>query len=191
MSRNDALALDANFENWRQKRFPTPPKDLNVFEYYCVDQFLRQFDLSDAQLKTGLIGKSGDGGVDALYMFVNGELVDADTELNPKTPNRVKIVAMQIKEGEGFSPTAVDKLYFFSDDLFDLLRMKVDYHQKYHDDLVKNPTLIRDDFFSTLLSPNCAGAFAEADPWRAWPLAAGAAALSLFRAVMLTSRHDG
>ena len=33
MSRNDALALEANFTAWQQKRFPTPPKDLNVFEY--------------------------------------------------------------------------------------------------------------------------------------------------------------
>src|SRR5664279_358327 len=80
MSSNEAVALDANFKGWHEKRFPTPPKDLNVFEYYCVEQFLRPFDLSDSQLKTGLIGGPKDGGVDALFMFVNGELVDAETE---------------------------------------------------------------------------------------------------------------
>jgi hypothetical protein len=36
---NDASALDTNFTSWRDKRFPTIPKDLNVLEYYCAEQF--------------------------------------------------------------------------------------------------------------------------------------------------------
>jgi hypothetical protein len=50
MSSNEAVALEANFKSWQEKRFPTPPKDINVFEYYCIDQFLRPYDLSDSQL---------------------------------------------------------------------------------------------------------------------------------------------
>jgi hypothetical protein len=146
MSSNEAIALDANFKSWQEKPFPTPPKDLNVFEYYCVDQFLRQFDLSDSQLKTGLLGASKDGGVDALYMFINGELVDAETELQPKSPNRVSLVVMQMKEGEGFSPVAVDKLNFFADDLLELTRKKADYHQAYRDELIKAMRLVKDKY---------------------------------------------
>jgi len=85
---------------------------LNIFEYYCTEQFLRSYDLSDSQLKSGLVGGGKDGGVNSLFMFVNGELVDAESELDPKTPNTVKILIMQVKEGEGFSPVAVDKFYF-------------------------------------------------------------------------------
>ncbi len=144
MSSNEALALEANFKGWQEKRFPTPPKDLNVFEYYCVDQFLRPFDLSDSQLKTGLIGGAKDGGVDALYMFVDGELVDAESELDPKNPNRVKLLIMQMKEGEGFSPAAVDKLYFFADDLLELTRKKAAYHQQYREELITAMRLFKD-----------------------------------------------
>jgi hypothetical protein len=50
MGANDALALEANFTSGRDKRFPTIPKDLSVFEYYCAEQFLRSFDLSDTQI---------------------------------------------------------------------------------------------------------------------------------------------
>jgi AIPR protein len=146
MSSNEAVALDANFKSWQEKRFPTPPKDLNVFEYYCVDQFLRQFDLSDSQLKTGLIGGGKDGGVDALYMFVTGELVEAETELDPKTPNQVRLLVMQMKEGDGFSPVAVDKLNFFADDLLELTRKKADYHQTYRDELIKVMRLVKDKY---------------------------------------------
>jgi AIPR protein len=146
MSSNEAVALDANFKGWQEKRFPTPPKDLNVFEYYCIDQFLRPFDLSDSQLKTGLIGGPKDGGVDALYMFVNGELVDVETELDPKTPNTVKLMILQVKEGEGFSPVAVDKLNFFSDDLLELTRKKADYHQTYRPELITAMRLFKDKY---------------------------------------------
>ena len=146
MSSNEAVALEANFKGWQEKRFPTPPKDLNVFEYYCVDQFLRAFDLSDSQLKSGLIGGPKDGGVDALYMFVNGELVDAETELDPKTPNAVRLLIMQVKEGEGFSPVAVDKLNFFSDDLLELTRKKADYHQAYRPELITAMRLFKDKY---------------------------------------------
>jgi len=146
MSSNEAVALEANFKSWQEKRFPTPPKDLNVFEYYCVDQFLRQFDLSDSQLKTGLLGGGKDGGVDALYMFVSGELVETETELDPKAPNQVRLLIMQMKEGEGFSPVAVDKLNFFADDLLELTRKKADYHQTYRDELIKAMRLVKDKY---------------------------------------------
>jgi hypothetical protein len=146
MSSNEAVALDANFKSWQEKRFPTPPKDINVFEYYCVDQFLRQFDLSDSQLKTGLLGGGKDGGVDALYMFVTGELVDSETELDPKAPNQVRLLIMQMKEGEGFSPVAVDKLNFFADDLLELTRKRADYHQAYREELIKAMRVIKDKY---------------------------------------------
>jgi hypothetical protein len=86
MPTNDALALDANFLKWKTNRFPNGDKGINVFEYYCVEQFARQFDLSDSQIKAGIVGKGGDGGVDAFYIFANGEMVDAETELDAKDP---------------------------------------------------------------------------------------------------------
>jgi hypothetical protein len=146
MGANDVLALEANFKTWQEKRFPVPKKDINVFEYYCIDQYLRQFDLSDGQLKTGLIGGGGDGGVDAMYMFVNGELIEAESELDPKTPNNVKLVLIQAKEGEGFSPIAIDKLNWFVDDLLDLCRKKSEYHSTYRPALVGLMRLFKDKY---------------------------------------------
>ena len=53
---------------------------------------------------------------------------------------------LQVKEGEGFSPLSVDKFYWFSDDLFDLTRMKAEYHSQYHDDLIAAMRLIKDKY---------------------------------------------
>jgi len=146
MPRNDVLALDANFKGWEEKRFPNPAKGFNVFEYYCVEQFARSFDLGDSQLKTGIVGAGQDGGVDAFYILANGELVDSETELDPKDPPSFKLLIMQIKSDEGFSPIAVDKMYWFTDDLLDLSRKKAQYHSTYHADLAALIRLFKDKF---------------------------------------------
>lgn len=146
MGTNDVIALEANFKSWRENRFPTPKKDVNIFEYYCIEQFLRLLDPSDNQLKSGITGGGKDGGVDGMYMFVNGELVDAESELDPKTPNDVKLIIIQVKEGEGFSPVAVDKLFWFTDDLLDLTRKKADYHSTYRPELIALMRLFKDKY---------------------------------------------
>ena len=92
------------------------------------------------------IKNGGQVSVDSMFMFVNGEMVDPESELDPKTPNTVKILVMQVKEGEGFSPIAVDKFYWFADDLFDLTRKKADYHQSYRTELITAMRLFKDKY---------------------------------------------
>jgi len=84
MGQNEVIALEANFDSWKTTRFSGAKKNFYAFEYYSIEQFLRPYGLSDLQLQSGLIGASKDGGVDALYTLVNGELVDVETELDPK-----------------------------------------------------------------------------------------------------------
>jgi hypothetical protein len=137
MGKNDVLALENNFSTWKSSRFPNPPKDLNIFEYYCIEQFARPFDLGDSELKSGMVGGGQDGGVDAFYALANGDLIDEETELQPKQRPDFKLLIMQVKSDEGFSPAAVDKLYWFTDDLLDLSKKKAEYHSTYHAQLAR------------------------------------------------------
>jgi hypothetical protein len=144
MPSNAVIALDSNFKLWTDKRFPDPAKRKNVFEYYCIEQFARSFDLSDSELRAGMVGGPKDGGVDAFYVLANGEAIDSEFEIDPKDPPDFKILIIQSKSDEGFSPVAVDKLYWFLDDLLDLSRKKADYHSTYHDDLVSLMRVFKD-----------------------------------------------
>ena len=147
MSKSATVALNANFKYWKEKRFPKPKEtDPNYFEYYCIIQFLKSFVIGDSQIKTGHIGASLDGGVDAFYAFIDGELVDPEMELDLKADNPVRVIIMQMKETEGFSPTAVDKLYWFIDDLLDLPRKKADYHKTYRPELISLMRSFKDKF---------------------------------------------
>ena len=147
MSKSAAVALEANFKLWREKRFPNPkPTDPNYFEYYCIIQFLKSFVIGDSQIKVGHVGASLDGGVDAFYAFIDGELVDTEMEPDLKADNPVRVVIMQMKENEGFSPVAVDKLFWFVDDLLDLPRKKADYHSTYRPELISLMRSFKDKF---------------------------------------------
>jgi len=146
MGQNEVIALEANFDTWKKTRFVGAKKNFNAFEYYSIEQFLRAYGLSDSQLQSGLIGASQDGGVDAFYMLVNGELVDAETELDPKEENKVSVIIAQSKEEAGFSPLAIDKLYWFTDDLLCLGRKKADYHTAYRPELVTLMRLFKDKY---------------------------------------------
>lgn len=146
MGQNEIIALQANFDTWKKARFVGAKRNFNAFEYYSIEQFLRPYGLSDSQLQSGLIGASQDGGVDAFYMLVNGELVDAETELDPKEENKVSVIIAQSKEGTGFSPVAIDKLYWFTDDLLCLGRKKADYHSAYRPELTTLMRLFKDKY---------------------------------------------
>jgi hypothetical protein len=126
MPQNDIIALENNFESWKAKRFP--------------------FDLGDSQLQSGMVGGSGDGGVDAFYVFANGELIDSETELDPKELPEFKMLIIQSKSDEGFSPIEIDKLYFFVEDLLDLGRKKTSYHTTYRADLIALMRIFKDKF---------------------------------------------
>ena len=131
MGSNDVLALKANFSTWQSNRMPGLI-GVDPFEYYCVDQFLKSFAVSDDELRAGLVGGGNDGGADAIHFFVNRRLVQEDTDLDPKTACKVNLVVMQVKQNQGFSPTEINKLVFFSDDLLDLSRQPSDYKTTYN-----------------------------------------------------------
>lgn len=131
MGANDVLALDANFSGWQTSRMPGLI-GVDPFEYYCVDQFLKQFAASDDELLTGLVGGGNDGGADAAYFFVNRKLVQEDTDLDPRAAFKVNLLVLQVKQNQGFSPNEINKLVFFSDDLLDLCRQPSQYKTTYN-----------------------------------------------------------
>jgi hypothetical protein len=69
-SDNDSRALEANFSQWSAERAPSlQPSD--AFERYTVDQILKDADLSDEEIASGIFGGGDNGGVEGMYLFMN------------------------------------------------------------------------------------------------------------------------
>jgi len=137
MSQNDLIHLESNFRNWQESR-GVDLADVDPLVYYCVEQFLKPFDLNDEEISYGIVDGGMDGGVDAIYFIVNRDiLVRDDVEIEPKSVTRVRLVVMQVKSSGGFSPIEIDKLYFFTDDLLDLSQPASAFATKYNKRLLE------------------------------------------------------
>src|SRR5436190_19800537 len=104
MSALDVQALETNFENWRKERVPHLAV-ADAFERYAVEHVLKDADLSDEEIDSGLFGGADDGGVDAMYFFVNRVLMQQESDVpDPAITANVSII--QAKTEKGFSETA-------------------------------------------------------------------------------------
>ena len=49
------------------------------FNYFITQEILKDFELSYDEIQNGIVDGVGDGGIDAIYTLVNGELTQRDT----------------------------------------------------------------------------------------------------------------
>lgn len=149
MGQNDILALEANFTNWVNER-AAGLKNIDPFLYYCVENYMKPFDLTDDEIQFGITDGGNDGGVDAIYFLVGKKLVRDDTDLDPKRTSKVRLVIMQVKQSGGFSPTEVIKLERFTDDLLDLSRPASAFSTKYNPQLLEVMRVFKEKYRTIL-----------------------------------------
>jgi len=148
LSQNDVLGLNSEYDRWRARTAGLSfPRGATPFDVFCAEQFLKPHVLlSDQNVLSGLVGQSDDGGVDGFYFILNGILVDDDTEISAQQGQSVHLVLLQTKEGQGFSPTSIDKFDTFTDDLLDLTKTPDKYGRKYHENLKDKMQIFKEKY---------------------------------------------
>lgn len=135
MANNDQIILDQAVEQQRAQRASTISKS-DFFEMYVAEQVLKDMDLSDDEIESGLVGNGGDGGIDGIYIFANGELVREDFDTaNLKKNIALEVVVIQSKQGATFNEDALNRLVSVSSDLFDLSKDVTLFEKVYNDDV--------------------------------------------------------
>ena len=169
MSDDSRLVLETILEQERERSAPTLAAD-EFFEIFSAEQILksRSFDLDADQIRSGITGGGLDGGVDAIYLFVNQKLVREDTDLAQFHGQKlsIELIIIQAKHSASFSANSVLKFGDFSQNL---LRLSADvkktsntlynsilkgivsrFHTVYRDALSRRPQL-RVTFYLTSL----------------------------------------
>ena len=118
MSEFDRKALDANFQAWKQDRMPEEEEG-TAFELYAIGTILKDQDLSDDDIDSGHIGGFDDGGVDGIYLFIDGTLVRDDDHQLPSKTQVAELVLVQVKRSGGFSEKVVDQIGSFIRDVLE------------------------------------------------------------------------
>src|SRR5439155_9821632 len=90
------------------------------------------YDLSDEEVESGLVGGGGDGGIDGIYIFANGDLEREDFDPSPLKKNvNLEVVIIQSKITASYDEDSVNKLTAVTKDLFNLARLVEDFKAVY------------------------------------------------------------
>ncbi len=144
MASNDRIILDEVLKQ-RQGEVESEASDSDFLELFCAEQILKDFDLSYEELQSGLVGDGGDGGIDGIYLFVNGELVQEDTDYsNLKRNIALDLIVIQSKSAASFQETPIERFITVSDDIFDLSKPVSGLRTTYNERLMEAVDRFRD-----------------------------------------------
>lgn len=146
MSKNDVDAVQIEYRDWLKERSEGLPADVNRFEFFCAEKFLKDFNLSDEEVMSGIVGGSLDGGCDALFFLVGGKCVRDDSPIPEQRDLTANLILLQAKEGAGFSALQVDRFEALTDDLLDLPRQAPNYRRTYHDKMLRRIKLFKETY---------------------------------------------
>ena len=125
MVMNSRIILDTVLEQQHQAVDPESDQG-GFFEFFTAQQTLKDFDLSYEEIGSGMVGDGGDGGVDSIYLLVNGDLVQEDSEYsNVKKAILIDLIVIQSKRNTSFEETPVERFITISHDIFNLAPDKV------------------------------------------------------------------
>ncbi len=117
------------------------------FEIYSASEILKDYDLTYDDITYGIVGEGGDGGIDSIYTFINGEPLKEDTAINSnQKKNHIELILIQSKTSASFKEDAVIKFRESAQDLFNLANEPDDYSQRYNAELIDKVKLFRDAY---------------------------------------------
>ncbi|MBK1887636.1 AIPR family protein [Marinobacter sp. DY40_1A1] len=117
------------------------------FEIYSSSEILKDYDLTYDDIAYGIVGDGGDGGIDSIYTFLNGELIKEDTTINSnQKKNHIELIIIQSKTSASFKEDAVIKFRESAEDLLNLANDPDDYADRYNSGLIDKTKLFRDAY---------------------------------------------
>lgn len=127
---------------------------LLFFEYFSSSQILKDYDLSDDEIENGIVGSSGDGGCDSIYIFLNKNLVlpDQIDSITPSKESKVEMVIIQSKRETSFKESAIQNWKDVSNNLLSLSNSLSDFTTRYNDDVRESFGFFRDLYTKLLTS---------------------------------------
>ncbi|MEV6390251.1 AIPR family protein [Nocardia xishanensis] len=117
---NEVVLLNQRLSHRKQQTYP----ELSNNEYFLIssiDTVLRARGLSSRQIEDGIVEGADDGGIDAVYLFVNGQLVEDVSDIGKGDDPRCELEIFQVKEERGFKEVVLQKLM---DHLPELLQLE-------------------------------------------------------------------
>ena len=143
MPTNDVIVLDKILEH-RKSEVATDMTDTDFFELFTAEQILKDYEPSYEEVEQGLVGGGNDGGIDGLYLYVNGTLVVEDTDFSYfKKDVVLSLIFVQSKTSSSFTEETMNKFLASTTDLLDLSQRLDSLASAYNADVLDKIKLLR------------------------------------------------
>lgn len=114
MGSNDVATLTAVISSVKQDADPsTKMDDAEFFDYFVASLLLREKDLPAESIQAGITDGFRDCGVDAMYTFLEGDLVEEAETSTKARPPRFAVHIIQCKRSKGFEEEAINNLAYY------------------------------------------------------------------------------
>lgn len=134
MAKNDKLLLDQIIS---EIAISQDRPDGDVFQSFAIGEILKDYDLAPDEFDLGIVDGRDDGGIDAWYTFLDGELLsDVDDATPRRGSNQIDVFIFTAKHHDTFKQEPVVHLYATALDLLDLTKSDDDLSSRYNDDLL-------------------------------------------------------
>jgi len=111
--------------------------DSEYFNVFAFEQILKNYELSYEEMSKGSIDSGDDGGVDGLFVFINGDLLHEDSDLTGIKRNpRFEVFLIQTKTSASFSEIAVERVVASVRNLLNLTKDMNALRNLYNSDLI-------------------------------------------------------
>lgn len=114
-----------------------------TFENFAIEQILKEYDLSEEELYSGIVDGGNDGGIDGIFYFINSRLVyDIDKTDFPKTGVNFSVYIITCKHESSFKMVPINNMSTTLDEFFDLTIDNSELISVYNGDILSKRELL-------------------------------------------------
>lgn len=136
LAKNDTILIDGIIAQRMADGTPSTDKG-EAFEYFSFEQLLKKYDLSQEEIESGWVDGRNDGGIDGIFLFVNGHLVlDITTFHYQKENSYVDLFVISCKHHDTFRESTLNTLVATAQELFDFSLDEFAFRGSYSSDVL-------------------------------------------------------
>ncbi|MEZ5384919.1 MAG: AIPR family protein [Prosthecobacter sp.] len=147
MAKNDILLLDQIVSEVARDRSISLG---DAFQDFAISEVLKDYDLAPDEIEMGIVDGRNDGGIDAWYTFLDGDLLcDPDDLTQKRGASVIDVWILTAKHHDAFKQEPVVHLYATILDLLDLAKDESHLIERYNDELLSCRDLFKKALIKT------------------------------------------
>ncbi|HXG34434.1 MAG TPA: AIPR family protein [Bryobacteraceae bacterium] len=148
MRLNEAELLRKMLQTYRNERAPDW-REPDYFNWFVAEQVLKAYDPSSDEIKSGLVDGPDDGGIDGLYVLLEGGFISEDPDFQESRKYlprgaTIEVIIFQAKLTDSFAEKALDVMHNSLRNLLNFDRPLDDFRALYNERVLEAAKRLRE-----------------------------------------------